>query len=322
MKAQRSRLIPPSQKAPSRAVSARPVDLDPGMSAEQALGVILTASLQQLRDNEAGVASGTDPECVHQMRVGLRRLLSALRAFKPWIAQPEPWLDDLGWLGLQLGSARDADVLADSTLVRVVQACPSEAAWWALMQAATLDALFKRQGAAAAVGSARYLQLMHGLQAWVHDAGWRQSCDEAALAALAEPVTLRATQILAHCHHRLLKRSRHMLKGTQVQRHRIRIAAKQARYAAEFFQSLNLESGKRYIQVVQALQADLGLLNDAVVARRLLRSMATQQPGVARGAALARAYLAESTHRGVRALGKRLKDLRKLKATKPLASVR
>jgi triphosphatase len=174
----------------------------------------------------------------------------------------------------------------------------------------------QRQHAAAAVGSARYVRLMLGMQAWVLAAGWRQSSAEPTLAALAEPVAWRATQILARYHHRLLKRCRHLLKGTPRQRHRVRLAAKRARYAAEFFQPLNLGVGKRYIQVVRALQDDLGLLNDAVVAKRLLQDMAAQQPGVAQGAALAGAYLSVGARHGALGLGKRLQALKKLKAPK------
>ena len=66
-----------------------------------------------MQDNEVGVARGNDPESIHQMRVGMRRLRSALRLFAPWIPFPAALQQELSWLGGELGAARDADVLAD-----------------------------------------------------------------------------------------------------------------------------------------------------------------------------------------------------------------
>src|SRR5262249_46478106 len=52
---------------------------------------------------------------VHQMRIAVRRLRSALRTFGPIIWPPGGNLDQLAlglkWLGTQLGEARDAEVL-------------------------------------------------------------------------------------------------------------------------------------------------------------------------------------------------------------------
>jgi CHAD domain-containing protein len=69
-----------------------------------------------IRRHEAGLVHGTDPESVHLMRVGLRRLRSALRLFSPWIPLPADLRTELEWLGDALGNARDAEVLATSTL--------------------------------------------------------------------------------------------------------------------------------------------------------------------------------------------------------------
>lgn len=49
------------------------------------------------------------------MSTSMRRLRSALRLFAPWIPFPPALQQELAWLGAELGSARDADVLADSS---------------------------------------------------------------------------------------------------------------------------------------------------------------------------------------------------------------
>ena len=63
------------------AVKARPVQLKKRDSIEDAFRRIACNCLDQINANERGVASGHDPSSVHQMRVGLRRLRSALDLF-------------------------------------------------------------------------------------------------------------------------------------------------------------------------------------------------------------------------------------------------
>jgi len=62
---------------PPAVVEAAPLELAPGLTVEQGFQAITRHCLAQLQGNEAGVAQGHDPESVHQMRVGLRRLRSA-----------------------------------------------------------------------------------------------------------------------------------------------------------------------------------------------------------------------------------------------------
>jgi CHAD domain-containing protein len=86
------------------------------MTAEEELRTVVTDCLSHVRRHEAGVVAGEDPESVHRMRVGLRRLKCALQLFaaaRPlWRAQR----DDLDWMATTLGGARDWDVLAHDTL--------------------------------------------------------------------------------------------------------------------------------------------------------------------------------------------------------------
>ncbi len=93
--------------------------------------------------------------------------------------------------------------------------------------------------------------------------------------------------------------------GTPEERHRVRFAAKKARYATEFFQSLH--SGgrvKHYLKILEALQDALGALNDAAVADRQLREIEGGNPELARDASFARGFPCASTREDVRRLGK------------------
>src|SRR5262249_59061678 len=61
-------------------VNAAPVDLPAGTNARDAFKMIGLACLEQVINNEAALIKG-DPEGVHQMRVGLRRLRAAMSLF-------------------------------------------------------------------------------------------------------------------------------------------------------------------------------------------------------------------------------------------------
>ena len=68
-----------------------------------------------------------EPDAVHQMRITVRRLRSALQAFTPILskADTEHLSAELKWLGGVLGEARDVEVLADY-LHRGLKVVPTE----------------------------------------------------------------------------------------------------------------------------------------------------------------------------------------------------
>jgi triphosphatase len=301
-------------QAPS-AVKAHAVELHTGMTVEQGVQAIAGNCLAQMQANEPGVIAGNDAESVHQMRVGMRRLRSLLRLFARQMPLPQALQAELDWLTGELGAARDADVLADSTLPKVVQACADEAALASLQQAAAVQAAAKRQLAAAAVAGVRYARLMLDLVSWAHAARWREALGEPGQARLAEPLAERAAKILERRHKRLLQRGAHLLDGTPEQRHRARIAAKKARYATEFFQSLlSQERAKRYVRRLSALQDVLGAMNDAAVADGLLREMVRARPELDGAAGFTRGWLAGRRDTDLRELAPLWKELAGMKA--------
>ncbi|MES2350198.1 MAG: CHAD domain-containing protein, partial [Pseudomonadota bacterium] len=90
---------------------AKPVQLDAGATVSDALQAVLGNCLQHIQRNENAVIEGDDAETLHQMRIGVRRLRSALKLFDAVAPCPPGLLEDIGWLGTQLGAARDWDVL-------------------------------------------------------------------------------------------------------------------------------------------------------------------------------------------------------------------
>ncbi|AGW92947.1 CYTH and CHAD domain-containing protein [Cupriavidus sp. DF5525] len=273
------------------AVRASPLELDPKDSVEAAFRSIAENCLAQVHGNEAAVASGRSAEGVHQMRVGLRRLRSALDMFSPVLACPDALQDEIQWIAGELGESRDWEVLAHSTLPKIVAEESTQADLGRVRQRAQDIAAQRRQAAAEAVSSARYAKLAIELNRWVASAAWRNEQEPSK--AMAAPVTKFARDTLRKRHRKLVRRGRGLHKLDAQRRHRARIAAKKLRYATEFFASLLPQKSLRgYHKALSRLQDDLGWGNDIAVADGLLSKLQHRHEAVAAGAAYARGFLA------------------------------
>lgn len=258
---------------------------------------IVNECMAQIGANAAGAILSGDPEYVHQMRIGLRRLTAAITLFAPLAPCPPALRAEVRWLADALGAVRDWDVLAQTTLPALERACPGEPGLAALRAAALREAAQRRRGAAAALSSARYAQLLARLRAWQRTL--HAPPREAALDRFARRALRRALR-------RLLRRSKRL--GDAARRHQVRIAAKKMRYALEFFAPL-YPAGKvtRFADRMTRLQDVLGGMNDAIVAQRLLRQLTQTTPEHANDAALARGVLMGRAGAGLAQLRRRLR---------------
>jgi triphosphatase len=295
------------------AVKAEPLKLKKRGSVEEAFQAIARNCLAQVHGNERGVVFGQDPSSVHQMRVGLRRLRSALDLFAPVIPAPVDFDNELRWIAGELGKARDWEVLAGTTLKKAFDSAADDADGTAVQQAAQNIATENRKAAVAAVNSVRYTRLIIQFTLSIDQKGWRTSQSKQALKALEKPITGFASETLKRRHKKLLKRGHGLAELDDGTRHRARIAAKKVRYATEFFSSLfERRAVKHYISVLSDLQDDLGWRNDVVVASGLLSSLSEAKPETAVGAGFARGFLASraaADHDAMKALWKRFSRL-------------
>jgi CHAD domain-containing protein len=116
--------------------------------------------------------------------------------------------------------------------------------------------------------------------------------------ALALPVGEFSASLLQQRAATLRKRGRHLQELDAAARHRLRIAAKKLRYAAEFFAALYPKRRVRpYVQSLAAVQDVLGALNDAATLLRLLEeALAGARAPDARVAGMIQGWSAASTH--------------------------
>jgi len=298
-----------------KAVKAVPLKLSKRMSVEQAFQAIVHNCIGQVQANEVGVIKFHGVESLHQMRVGLRRLRSALSMFDELVQLSPQLRGELEWLAEQLGPARDWDVLAESTLARVAQAVPMHLEIDEVKQAALAKTHTLHDAAALAVSSERYAALMHALQRWVNEREWREMLSPHAKTHIKMPIAAFARATLEKDQQRLKKRGRKLGGASVAARHRVRIAAKKTRYAAEFFGSLYPGKQVRpYVKALARLQDELGWINDAAVGERLLGELAESRTELKNSTEFVRGYLAGSIDVGAEQLRKAWKNFAPLAA--------
>ena len=257
-----------------RPVKARAPALDATMSVGDAFNEVMWAGLVQLLANEGGMLAGADPEFVHQMRVALRRLRSALGVFSPPVPEAEtaPLAKELKWLASCLGPARDWDVFATETLP------PIEAEFGAHGElrafCARCGELRRRANTKArrAVRSMRYQRLVLKLAGWISVGEWRGGAEMVPGDALQRPVTEFAAAVLDRRYQQARKRGRKLADRSPAELHKLRIAIKKFRYAADFFASLyEGKSAGETLKRLGDLQDILGAMNDSATVAGLMR---------------------------------------------------
>jgi CHAD domain-containing protein len=234
------------------------------------------------------VEIGGKLEPVHQMRVALRRLRSAMLLFRRAVGCPalDETTEALRLLGKMLGPARDWDVFATGTGTAIGAAFPDDPGIAALLAAA----------------SRKRVESYHSLVTYLAGAEWRALGITLAELALTRPWLHVGSDSAEDAARReeLQQRKLHAFAARALQRrleaviapgpdlsalpvealHDIRLHCKRLRYAAEFFAPLFPgRATNRFLRRMAALQERLGHLNDGAVASTLVQSL----PG--RGAA-------------------------------------
>ncbi len=287
-------------EAPKPVKAAR-VRLTRKMRMEDALQSIGLNCMAQIEANVPGVlVQGV--ESLHQMRVGLRRLRALLDMFRDIAPLPRELKDGLDWLSGELGATRDWDVLAETTLPGI-HGIHTEA----LQAAAKERARTLHKAMLPTLHSPRYTQLMLQMNGWLRGRQWRPASGLAKDDPLAQPALDGLVPLIRKAQKRLRKRIEALDEQDAPARHRVRIAAKKARYAAEFFGDLlPAKEVKAYVKSLSALQDRLGHLNDLAVAGKLLPVL--ENNGHAHDASFARGYVSgasDASSCGLReALGK------------------
>ena len=265
---------------PPSAPRPRKLRLDPSVALDEAFAAILRSCFLHLLQSLPAAEDGRNPEGVHQLRVSLRRLRSALDLMRSVgaLGNLEALRSEAKWLAQGLSAARDWDVFQLDTLPAIAKACPSVAGFDALARVAAERQADAYRKARNALDDRRCALFLIGLGGWIETRGWRNGVAPEDLGRLAEPAVNFAERVLSEQHAKVLKRGRRFKSLTADELHRVRLATKRLRYLSEFLLPLyeDRKSARKFARRLAGLQEDLGVFNDMAVTASLLDGLGAE----------------------------------------------
>lgn len=254
------------------AVRGRDPQLDVELRPAQAWPVLLQHLLRPILANQSELASPTHAQTlpehrmdqVHQLRVALRRLRSALRLFEGWpgIDAPQGLGERLADVFTALGSARDRDVAAQLLAPALAPAGLPAIDWSCGVPTADPAEVLRRPQV-----QALWLELL----AWAHAPAGPAASEGGRLQDLA-------ARRIRRWHRAVTDQADGFMALDDEQRHTLRKRIKRLRYAVDFTGSLFPPGRvKRYLKHLARAQETFGQFNDLCMADALLQPM--DQPG-------------------------------------------
>ncbi len=240
--------------------------LEGGETCAQALLLFAEAAAEQIVRNRRALLETDDPESAHQLRIGLRRLRSAIRAFRTLSESPAAReIERLAReLGRSVGPLRNADVFIDGVLAPLAGTKKGEPGFAQLRTALEAHRAAMREQVRIVLISDQWTRLQ------IHLALWPKTI--AGDKALQTPVRAYATKSLTKHWKKVSKRAVEIDDLTTEGRHDMRKVLKGFRYTCEFFGSLYPpRKVGPFIKDLKRLQDVFGYLNDVATAGELNR---------------------------------------------------
>jgi CHAD domain-containing protein len=265
--------VPPPFRATAAtaATKAEKVVLPSGVATAEAFRIVAGSVLRQIISNQPAV-SAANPDGVHQMRIGLRRMRAAISIFAELLQDEETarLKRELRWLTGRLGPARDLHLLA-----RQIRRSRNTA-----RQGQLADVDLRRAkafaGAQRAIASPRYRALLRDLARWIEAGEWAAT---PMLDDRLRDAADFADRVIGKRARKVLRRAGELRELNVERRHRLRIAAKKLYYAIGFFETLFTGRSARnrlasFQLKLKSLLDELGALNDIAVQQQLTGTLA------------------------------------------------
>lgn len=260
--------------------------IEPSDTTDEVIARTLAACQRHVTANLVAAQHGQDPEGVHQLRVALRRLRTAISLFGREI--PASSLQALVFtarrLASGLGPARNWDVFLTTTVAEIES---RQLPGIDFTDLRSTSGPFRERGYEAARADLIDLEctrFLLSLGRVIERRSWRNDISSEALAVLTQPAREFADRALARLNRKALKQGHHFRRLAPEARHELRLTLKKLRYAAEFFLPLYEDDGvvQKYLKRLSRLQNILGADNDATTTQSLLREVeaSTSNPQV------------------------------------------
>jgi triphosphatase len=260
-KAERGRRLAQREAAPA-VVKAEPLQLALPLSPDALARAVAANCVAQILPNMAALAGGSSAdEHLHQLRVGLRRLRTALRELGDLSpAWPQHIEATLAEVFAQLGSQRDqATVLA--ALQPQLLAAGARGTGWAMRHGEPIDL-------AAAVRAPRFQCALIDTVAFALSPPQGEPLGKKALRKRVRPR-------LRRLHRQVARQGKHFKQLAEDRQHQVRKRLKRLRYLSEFVAPLfDDRRVERYLAGLRPAQDALGEHNDLAVARALAEPLA------------------------------------------------
>ena len=244
-----------------------PLNLDKSNSTEIALKKVIYNCLQHLLPNSTAIASGHfNSDHIHQVRVAIRRLRSALKTFANWSQHIDLcWETELTNLFRSLGRSRDLSMIHDEILpkLEMLNAPKIQLEIDSLDENNKISSLFK---------SLNFESLVLSLIQFIY-----QNTNEQSSKSVKKTIHKNLDKL-----HQSIKLDAENFLSLEIEaRHRTRKRLKRLRYSLEFISSLYDEhTVKGYIKRLKPAQESLGKYNDFIVAENRLKPYVPAQPEV------------------------------------------
>ena len=241
---------------------------------------------------EARVIQDKDPEDLHQMRVGMRRLRSAIAGFAIALDLPKTVNEkNIAKIGRSLGKLRDLDVLL-ATLANDYRSLLPKGEQKSLDQ--VIKSLKKQRKKALkqvreTLNSKLYLNLQQGLQDWLEQPKCQPIGDCSIYPVLPDLLLPQISQLLLHPGWLVgveLKEGKiqipEMLEEEEIEQlleqkesllHDLRKQAKKTRYNLELFSRFYDDTYHYYVKQIEQIQEVLGQIQDCYVLREVLEKV-------------------------------------------------
>lgn len=261
------------------AVRGASVGIEKDATVESAFREVGRTCLAHARANESLVRSKPSVEGVHQLRVALRRMRSALAAFRDVlpVSERRSKAADLRWIASSCGAARDWDVFRNQLLKPLSRHLEDEPALARVTRAAEAARRRAYRDVQSMLETPRLTHALLGVEAWWENGGWAEGMGE----WRNTPVREFARVVLRRLHRHVVKLGKDIARMPEAELHELRIRCKKLRYAAEFFRgAFARKASTSYLAALAEVQEHLGALNDAVVAKSLLAELGKASDGL------------------------------------------
>ena len=259
-KARRGQLLAEGRSG-GEPVHAEGVDYPRKASSGEVVASVLASCLAHVIGNASEIAAGSgDDEHVHQLRVGIRRLRTALRELQPFAPMDTGCEPALVAAFRALGEHRDRDQVTRGFEARI------QAAGGPALQALEPDTPIPDPGEVV-----RHPDFQDALLELIGQ--------QLAIEGTGKPPRKLARRGLQRLRRQVLRDGSQFAALEPVLQHRVRKRLKRLRYLAEFTQPLFGNHGQHaFMAMLKPAQDALGDNNDLLIALQAWRTRAEQQP--------------------------------------------